>query len=83
MKKPKIFCAFLMQGFEKNVSRQNGMNWENIREKLENSPHSIWPLYQVEQNRHEPDVISYDLATDESLFFDCSSESRSGCRSLL
>lgn len=76
------FLQLLRVRFEKNISRHNGMHWENIRKKLENSPHSMWSLYQMEQTGGEPDVISYDPAKDEYLFMDCSPESPSGRRSL-
>ena len=41
------------------------MHWNNIRRKLENSPNSLSLLYQMEQTGGEPDVISYNPATDE------------------
>ena len=42
----------------------------------------MWSLYEMEQTGGEPDVVDYDLETDEYIFVDCSRESPAGRRSL-
>ena len=68
--------------FEKNSKRHKGIVWADVLQKLEAAPEKIWTLNQMENTWGEPDVIGYDAQTDEYLFFDCSTESPKGRRSL-
>ena len=68
--------------FEKNPTRHENINWENVQKKLESNPEKLWSLNEMERTEGEPDVVGYDKKTDEYLFFDCSAESPKGRRSL-
>ncbi|WDF46373.1 DUF4256 domain-containing protein [Chryseobacterium sp. KACC 21268] len=68
--------------FEKNMTRHENINWENVQKKLESNPERLWSLSEMERTEGEPDVVGYDKKTDEYLFFDCSAESPKGRRSL-
>jgi len=70
--------------FEKNMHRHLGLEWAKVAAKLE-SPESadkLWSLNEMEETEGEPDVVGYDGATDEFIFYDCAAESPKGRRSL-
>jgi hypothetical protein len=68
--------------FEKNKSRHMDSNWEKISEKLKANPDKLWSLSEMERTGGEPDVVGFDKLTGEYIYFDCSSESPNGRRSL-
>jgi len=68
--------------FEKNINRHKGIEWNNVRAKLEKNPDKLWSLREMERTGGEPDVIQYDAAEDLYHFYDCSAESPAGRRSL-
>jgi len=68
--------------FQKNPDRHKGINWTQVRTKLEAHPEKLATLYEMELTEGEPDVVSIDQKTDEIIFFDCSTESPKGRRSL-
>jgi len=70
--------------FQKNRNRHMGLEWAEVQAKLEttDSKEKLWSLYEMERTDGEPDVVGYDEATDEYLFYDCSPESPKGRRSL-
>lgn len=68
--------------FEKNTSRHEGLDWANVQAKLEANREKLWSLHEMEATGGEPDVVGYDAHTDEFIFYDCSSESPKGRRSL-
>jgi hypothetical protein len=68
--------------FEANMNRHEGLAWPVIQAKLEASPKKLDSLFEMERTGGEPDVIAYDKKSDEYTFYDCSSESPSGRRSL-
>jgi hypothetical protein len=68
--------------FEKNMNRHNGMEWDNVRAKLEANAEKLWSLDEMEITGGEPDVVDYDKSTDEYIFFDCVPESPKGRRSV-
>jgi len=68
--------------FEKNPNRHESVKWEDVQKKLESNPEKLWSLNEMERTEGEPDVVGYDKKTNEYLFFDCSSESPKGRRSL-
>jgi uncharacterized protein YpuA (DUF1002 family) len=67
--------------FEKNSSRHKDIEWTKVQAKLESHPEKVWSLHEMESTGGEPDVIGYDKATYEYLFYDCSAESPKGRRS--
>lgn len=72
----------LQSRFEKNMNRHPGLDWTNIRAKLEANPDKLRSLSEMERTGGEPDVIGHDSKTGEYVFCDCSDESPKGRRSL-
>jgi hypothetical protein len=72
----------LKDRFEKNMNRHEGLEWANVQANLEAKPGKLWSLREMERTGGEPDVVGYDEKTGEYLFFDCSTESPTGRRSV-
>ena len=72
----------LQARFENNMSRHEGLAWANIQAKLEAHPEKLASLHAMESTGGEPDVVGYDEATGEYLFYDCAAESPDGRRSI-
>ena len=72
----------LKNRFERNMNRHKGLEWANVRTRLEANPEKLWSLDEMELTGGEPDVVGYDEKTGECLFYDCSAESPKGRRSL-
>jgi hypothetical protein len=68
--------------FEKNIIRHKGLDWANIKSKLEANPEKLWSLNEMEETGGEPDVVGQDKKTTEYIFYDCSPESPKERRSL-
>ncbi|WP_266205154.1 DUF4256 domain-containing protein [Pontibacter kalidii] len=68
--------------FEKNINRHQGLEWAEVQAKLEANPEKLWSLDEMESTGGEPDVVGYDNATGEYIFYDCSAESPKGRRSV-
>ena len=68
--------------FHKNMNRHPNLNWEKIQLRLESDFEKLWSLHEMEKTGGEPDVVTYDNNTDEYIFFDCSTESPGGRRSI-
>lgn len=68
--------------FENNMHRHEGFEWSKIQTKLETNPQKLWSLNEMEKTEGEPDVIGYDKNTGEYVFYDCSTESPKGRRSI-
>ena len=68
--------------FEKNINRHKGTEWTKVEAKLKSKPDKLWSLNEMERTGGEPDVVGYDKKTGEYIFFDCSTESPGGRRSL-
>ena len=68
--------------FEKNINRHKNLEWANVQAKLEASSEKLWSLNEMEETGGEPEVVGYDAKTNEYIFYDCSSESPKGRRSL-
>ncbi|TFB15045.1 DUF4256 domain-containing protein [Filobacillus milosensis] len=68
--------------FEKNMSRHEGLEWDNVQTKLDDQPEKLWSLNEMERTEGEPDVVGYDNKTDEYIFYDCSAQSPKGRRSV-
>lgn len=67
--------------FEEHMDRHKGLDWDNIRLRLENNSEKLWTLGEMERTGGEPDVAGYDKNTDEYIFYDCSKESPKDRRS--
>ncbi len=72
----------LQARFEKNMSRHEGLMWEDVRTRLETKPESLWKLNEMERTGGEPDVIGRDGETGAYVFCDCSAETPVGHRNL-
>ncbi|MGB3261619.1 DUF4256 domain-containing protein [Paenisporosarcina sp.] len=77
-----ILLETLQKRFEKHTERHEGVNWQNVQAKLEDSPEKLWSLNEMERTGGEPDVIGYDEEAGEYLFCDCAKESPKERRSL-
>ena len=68
--------------FEKNMQRHKGISWKAVATKLNAFPETLRSLDAMEETGGEPDVVGQDPKTGEYLFYDCSSESPKGRRSV-
>src|SRR5690606_6879590 len=78
----KELLIVLKKRFEQNMDRHKGLQWAPIQAKLETNPEKLRSLHEMEETGGEPDVVRYHKATDEYVFYDCSSESPKGRRSV-
>jgi hypothetical protein len=74
--------AVLKARFEKYIDRHKGLEWSEVKRKLEANAEKLWSLSEMERTGGEPDVLVYDEGSDEYIFFDCSAESPKGRRSV-
>src|SRR5690554_1178716 len=72
----------LKNRFDKNMTRHKDIEWIKVENKLANNDEKLWSIYRMEETGGEPDVVGYDINTDEYIFFDCSKESPKGRRSV-
>jgi hypothetical protein len=72
----------LQTRFEKNADRHKGLVWAHVEARLKANPEKMWSLHEMERSGGEPDVVGHDKKTGEYIFYDCSSESPIGRRSL-
>jgi class 3 adenylate cyclase len=72
----------LQARFEKHIQRHHGLAWANVLARLEAHPDKLWSLHEMERTGGEPDVVAFDSATGETIFYDCSAQSPNGRRSL-
>ena len=72
----------LKQRFEKHINRHKNIEWTAVQAKLEANVEKLWSLNEMESTGGEPDVVGFDTATGEYIFYDCSAESPKGRRSL-
>ncbi|NLU95457.1 DUF4256 domain-containing protein [Chitinophaga sp. Ak27] len=70
----------LQSRFEKNGQRHQGLNWNDVQERLMAHPEKMWSLHEMEQTEGEPDVVAFDKKTGAYTFCDCSAESPKGRR---
>jgi hypothetical protein len=78
----KELLRVLTARFEKNMNRHKGLGWANVQAKLEGNAEKLWSLNEMERTGGEPDVVGHDEKTGEYIFYDCSTESPKGRRSL-
>lgn len=81
-KQAKELINTLKTRFEKNINRHKGFEWTKVQAKLETTTEKLWSLNEMERTGGEPDVIGFDKKTNEYIFYDCSTESPKGRRSL-
>ena len=81
-KQREDLLAALKNRFQKNMNRHKGLEWYQVRAKLDAKPGNLWSLNAMEKTGGEPDVVGHDKQTGEYIFYDCSAESPNGRRSL-
>lgn len=74
--------GLLKTRFDNHMQRHTGINWTDLQRKLEAAPEKLWTLNEMEFTGGEPDVVGFDDATGEYIFFDCAPESPKGRRSI-
>jgi hypothetical protein len=62
--------------------RHKNIEWDAVEAKLQVNSTKLWSLNEMEKTGGEPDVVNYNPATGEYLFYDCSAESPAGRRSV-
>jgi hypothetical protein len=68
--------------FKKNMHRHKGIEWPKVKARLDTDSTKLWSLHEMERTGGEPDVVGYDKKTGEYIFYDCSSETPKGRRSI-
>jgi len=81
-KQPEEILRVLKARFEKNMDRHQGLEWAKVQTKLEANIEKLRSLNEMERTGGEPDVVGHDKKTGEYIFYDCSTESPKGRRSL-
>jgi Protein of unknown function (DUF4256) len=54
--------------FEKNMNRHKGLEWGELKAKLEANAEKLWSLNEMERTGGEPDVVGHDNKTGEYIF---------------
>ena len=72
----------LKDRFQKNMNRHAGLEWADVKAKLEGHAGKLWSLSEMERTGGEPDVVGHDKKSGEYIFYDCSAESPKGRRSV-
>ena len=75
-------ASTLKTRFEKNMKRHEGLEWAEVKAKLEANTGKLWSLHEMERTGGEPDVVGFDEKTGEYIFCDCAPESPKGRRSV-
>ena len=70
--------VILQARFEKHMHRHPGLDWVQVRARLETNFDKLWSLKEMERTGGEPDVVGHDKKSGEYLFFDCASETPKG-----
>src|SRR5437867_5643813 len=81
-KQSEELLRVLKARFEKNMNRHKGLEWAKVQGRLEAHTEKLWSLNEMERTGGEPDVVGQDKKTGEYIFYDCSSESTKGRRSV-
>jgi len=72
----------LKSRFEKFMNRHKGLEWSEVKERLDADPEKLWSLNEMERTGGEPDVVGKDLETGKIIFYDCSAQSPGGRRNV-
>lgn len=78
----RILIDLLKTRFDSNITRHKKIDWRLVEDKLISNPDKLWSLSEMERTGGEPDVVGFNEATGEYLFYDCSLESPIGRRNL-
>ena len=72
----------LKERFESNMERHSKLDWGKVQARLEANAEKLWSLHEMEKSGGEPDVVGHDKKSGEYIFYDCSTESPKGRRSV-
>lgn len=72
----------LQARFEEYMHRHEGLEWAEVRAKLDSNPEKLASLIAMESTGGEPDVVAHDEKTGEYIFYDCSAQSPEGRRKI-
>ncbi len=72
----------LQARFEEHMHRHKGIEWTEVKAKLETHNEKLWSLHQMEETGGEPDVVGFGKNSGEYSFYDCAAESPKGRRSI-
>lgn len=81
-KESQELLLILEDRFKKNMNRHKGMDWAKVKARLEDAPGKLSSLAEMERTGGEPDVVDHNKKTGEYIFFDCSTETPKGRRSI-
>lgn len=79
MSNPELLNV-LENRFHTHMDRHKGLEWENVRKRLESDAEKLRSLSEMERTGGEPDVVGQDGETGEFIFYDCSPETPQGRR---
>lgn len=82
LERQKELIKVLKNRFEKNMNRHKNHQWTHVQTKLKSNSKKLWSLYEMEKTGGEPDIVAFDKKTGEYIFYDCSTQSPKGRRSL-
>lgn len=82
LEKREVLLKTLQARFEKNIIRHKGIEWTKVEARLEANTEKLWSINEMEVTGGEPDVVGYDEGTGKYIFYDCSTESPKGRRSV-
>ena len=72
----------LRDRFENNMNRHPNLKWSQVAGRIDQNENKLWSLFEMERTGGEPDVVLQDEKTGEVIFYDCSTESPKGRRSV-
>jgi hypothetical protein len=81
-KQGEALVETLNSRFERHMACHKGVQWSKVQAQLVARAHRLWSLSEMERTGGEPDVVGQDRKTSEYIFFDCSTESPKGRRSV-
>ncbi len=79
---PMELMTVLETRFESNMTRHPDLAWCDVLARLRAHPDKVRSLGEMERTGGEPDVVAFDQASGEFVYFDCSPESPLGRRSI-
>ncbi len=78
----KSLISKLQKRFEENMHRHEGLQWNEILKKIENSDDHLRTLNEMEKAGGEPDIVTLEEAGGSYHFVDCVKETPEGHRNL-
>lgn len=78
----ETLLAALEARFAEHARRHEGIDWAEVRARLEGDAGKLWSVHEMERTGGEPDVVGRDAATGQLLIVDCSRQSPAGRRSV-